>query len=74
MLNNPGKPISFHNVRHLTGVADSSAFNSCNIQPEFCVSSLWPVNADIFSDNEYLSSYVTDRPEPTDQLTAPETH
>jgi hypothetical protein len=27
-----------------------------------------------FRDDEYLSSYVTDRPEPTDQLTAPETH
>jgi hypothetical protein len=66
MLTNPGKPISIHNVGHLIGVADPSAFNPCNIQSGFCVSGLWPVNADIFRDDEYLSSYVTDRPEPTD--------
>jgi hypothetical protein len=35
---------------------------------------LWPINADIFRGGEYLSSYVTDRPKPTDQLTTPETH
>jgi hypothetical protein len=34
---------------------------------------LRPINADIFRDDEYLSSYVRDRPKPTDQLTAPET-
>jgi hypothetical protein len=61
-------------VGHLTSVAYPSAFNSSNIQSGFHVSGLWLVNADIFRDDEYMSSYVTDRPEPTDQLTAPETH
>jgi hypothetical protein len=74
MLTNPGKPILIYNVSHLIGVAYPSALNPCNIQSGFRVSGSWPVNADIFRHDEYLSSYVTDRPEPTDQLTAPETH
>jgi hypothetical protein len=28
---------------------------------------LWPVNSDIFTADEFLSSYVTDRPEPVVQ-------
>jgi hypothetical protein len=52
---------------HLIGVAYPSAFTPCNIQSGFRVCGLWPANADIFRDDEYLSSYVTDRPEAIDQ-------
>jgi hypothetical protein len=74
MLTKPRKQISISNVGHMIGVAYPSAFNTCKIESEFRVSDLRPVNADIFRDYEYLNSYVTDRREPTDPLTAPETH
>jgi hypothetical protein len=28
---------------------------------------LWPVNSDIFTEDEFLSSYIMDRSEPADQ-------
>jgi hypothetical protein len=55
-------------------MAYPNALNSCNILFGFCVSGLLPVNADIFRDDEYLSSYVTDRSETTGRVTVPETH
>jgi len=30
----------------------------------FCVSGNWPVDRNVFAEDEYLSSYVTDRPNP----------
>jgi hypothetical protein len=74
MLNNPGKSVSIYKFGHLIGVVYPSAFNPCNVQSGFHVSGVCPVNVDIFRDYEHLSSYVTDKPGPTDQLTAPETH
>jgi hypothetical protein len=59
-------------VGHFIVVACPSACNPCNIQSGLRVSGLWLVNADIFRDDEYLSSCVTDRPIPKGQLTAPE--
>jgi hypothetical protein len=58
MLTNPGKQISTNSVGHLIGVAHPSAFNPWYMQSGFHVSGLWPVNADIFRDDEYLNAYV----------------
>jgi hypothetical protein len=55
MLTNPGKPISFYNVGHFISVAYPSAFYPCNIQSRLRASGLWPINADIFRDDEYLN-------------------
>lgn len=70
MMTNPGNPKSIHKFVHLFGAVYPSVFNPCNIQSGFRVSGLWPHNAHTFQDDEHLSSYVTDRPTPTDQLTA----
>lgn len=64
MLNNPGKPISVYDIAFIIGQAYPAAFNPSNIQSGFRVSGLWPVNPHIFREDEYLSSYVTDRPDP----------
>jgi hypothetical protein len=58
MLTNPEKQISTYSAGHLIGVEHPSAFNPCNMQSGFHVSGFWPVNADIFRDDEYLNAYV----------------
>jgi hypothetical protein len=70
MLTVARKPILVYSVGHLTDVTYSSVFNPCTVEPGFCVSGLRPVKADINRDDKYLSSYITDMPEPTHQLTA----
>lgn len=38
-----------------------------NIMNGFKVAGIWPLNGDIFSDDEFLTSAVTDRPNPTEE-------
>ena len=64
MHTNPGKPITIYDVGHLTGVAYPSAFSPSNIQSGFRVAGLYPLNPSIFREDEYLSSFVTDKPMP----------
>ncbi|KAG5881610.1 hypothetical protein JTB14_030307 [Gonioctena quinquepunctata] len=61
----PGQPITSHYVAELAGKAYPLAFTPKNIQSGFRVSGIWPSNENIFGDEEYLSSSVTDREEPT---------
>ena len=65
MLQHPGKPLTIYEIAGRVGCAYPSAFTPNNIQSGFRVSGNWPVNRNVFSDDEYLSSYVTDRPDPT---------
>jgi hypothetical protein len=67
ILSIPGKHISVYTVAYLTGLAYPRAFIPSNIQSGFCITGLWPVNSDIFTADEFLSSYVMDRPEPAVQ-------
>lgn len=63
MLTNPGKPISIYDVAGIAGKAYLQAFTPKNIVKSFEVTGLWPVNSNIFTEEEYLQSYITDRPE-----------
>lgn len=62
MLSNGGKPLSIYNAAECVGKAYPLSFTPMNIQAGFRVSGIWPVNENIFSDDEFLSSSVTDRP------------
>ncbi|XP_072384526.1 uncharacterized protein [Diabrotica undecimpunctata] len=62
MIMHPGQPITIYDIAELAGKAFPKAFTTSNIQKGFEVSGLYPVNENIFEDNEFLSSYVTDRP------------
>lgn len=44
------------------------AANMSNIQSGFKVSGIWPYNPDIFTDEEFLPSYITHRPQETNNL------
>ncbi|KAG5878592.1 hypothetical protein JTB14_013345 [Gonioctena quinquepunctata] len=65
LLKHPGQPITLHYVAELAGKAYPLTFTPKNIQSGFRVSGIWPPNENIFGDEEYLSSSVTDREEPT---------
>lgn len=62
MVNHPGKTISIYDVSELVGKAFAKAFTITNIIKGFAVTGICPYNEDVFGDDEFLSSYVTDRP------------
>ena len=64
MLENPGKPMTIFDLAGGVGHAFPLAMTPKNIQAGFPVSGNWLFNCDIFTGNEFLSSYVTDRPAP----------
>lgn len=71
---NPGKPLSIYEVGEMVGRAFPLAFTTKNIQSGFAASGIVPLNEDIFTDDDFLSSYATDRPNPEDKnnATAPD--
>ena len=64
ILNHPGRHISIYEIAELVGEAYPKSFTQSNIIQGFKVTGICPLNSDIFSDEEFLSSYVTDRPRP----------
>lgn len=59
---NPGKPLTIYDIAQVIGKAYPKAFSNQNITKGFEVSGIWPVNENVFGDDEFLSSYVSDRP------------
>ena len=62
MLMHPGQPITIYDFAELIGKAFPKAFSQSNILKGFEVSGLYPFNEHVFEENEFLTSYVTDRP------------
>lgn len=61
MTNHPGSVISIYDVAELVGDAFPKAFNVQNINSGFRKAGICPFNDDIFTDADFLPSYVTDR-------------
>lgn len=64
-IENPGKPMTIYDIAGNLGKSFQRAFTPENIISGFKVSGISPLDPEIFTDDEFLSSYVTDRPEPT---------
>lgn len=64
MLSNPGKTISIYEVSTLFGKSYPRAISPENIINGFKCTGIWPLDCNVFNDDDYLSSYVTDRPVP----------
>ncbi|GBM68846.1 hypothetical protein AVEN_189737-1 [Araneus ventricosus] len=64
-MTNLGKPIIIYDVMENVGKSYPLAFTPVNILADFHVSSVRPMNRNIFTDDEYLRSSVTDRPDPS---------
>lgn len=61
MTNHPGSVISIYDIAELVGDAFPKAFTVKNINSGFAKAGVYPFNDDIFTDDDFLSSYVTDR-------------
>jgi hypothetical protein len=54
--------MSIMDISECVGHSFPRAFTQSNITAGFRVAGICPLNRDIFTDDEFLSSYVTDRP------------
>lgn len=70
MAHHAGKTMTIYEVAECFGKAFAKAFAVKNIVSGFQTTGIHPFNPDIFSDDDFLSSYVTDRPDPADLLAA----
>ena len=66
MRSNPGKSMTIYDLPGVAKVALPLATTPLNIQRGFQVSGICPYNRDIFTDDEFMPSNVTDRPAPQD--------
>jgi hypothetical protein len=62
LLNNPGKTITFCEIGEFVKHAYSASFTKENIESGFRATGIFPFNRNIFSEVDFLSSDVTDRP------------
>ena len=62
MVSHPGKTITIYDVAELVGKADEQALTPRNIRLGFAASDIWPFNRDVFLEDKFLPSYVSDRP------------
>lgn len=61
---NAGKPVTIYDVAELANTAYLKAFCPNNIIKGFQVSGIYPLNTDIFTEQDFLPSYVTNREDP----------
>lgn len=66
MSSNPGKQITIYDIPGLANKAYLSSFTPKNITIAFEKPGLWPINRLAFSDEDFISCYVTDREESVD--------
>lgn len=69
MVTNPDKAITFHDLSGLTKIAYNAFFTPNNISSGFKTTGTWPLNRLKFIDDDFVSTYVTDRPKSAYQQT-----
>lgn len=62
MRSNPGKRLTVYNIPSLVKEAVLNAMTPKNITAGFRCTGIWPLNRNIFTDDEFEPSSVTDRP------------
>lgn len=60
MTNNPGKPISIYEVSSLLGKSYPRAFTPTNIIAGFKATGVFPLDPNVYSDDDFLSATPTD--------------
>ncbi|CAK1554963.1 unnamed protein product [Leptosia nina] len=61
MVSNPAKTVTIYEIPKLAAKAIPLAFKLQNIQSGFEKSGIWPFNSNIFSDEDFACSSITDR-------------
>ncbi|CAH2108862.1 unnamed protein product [Euphydryas editha] len=64
LLKNPGKPVTIYDIAELIGIAFTRAMTPTNIINSFKKTGIYPFDRDIFTEEDFLPSTVTDRPNP----------
>lgn len=62
MLTNPGTPVSIYDIAGLVGKAFPLSFTPKNIISGFACTGIWPLNVQIFDDEDFISAELTNRP------------
>ena len=65
MMRNPGKPISIYEIAHCVGIAHQKTMTPASITAAFRKTRIFPFDKTIFTEADFLSSTVTDRPAPS---------
>lgn len=73
MFNHPNVPITIDHVAELVAEPINKGASSLNIISGFKASGIWPFNRDIFSEDDFLASSVTDRPYADEACSVPAT-
>lgn len=66
MMSNPGKTVTIYQVGEFVKEAYLTAFSPHNVTKGFNRTGIYPLNTNVFTDEEFLSSFVTDRPDPSE--------
>lgn len=74
MRTNPAKTMTIYDIPRIVKISIDIAVTGRNITSGFSASGIWPLNADIFTEQDFLPSQVTDRPIDTKQMTATDKH
>ena len=62
MTTNPGRPINIYEIAELSGAVFLKAFDLENITSAFKATGVFPLNPLVFTEDDFLRSYVTERP------------
>lgn len=64
MVNHPGKTMTIYEIAECLGKAYPKAFTPNNIKSGFKSAGIYPFDRNVFTADDFLSSFVTDRPQP----------
>lgn len=67
MYRNPGQTLTIYHVAELVGQAFEKAMTPTNIKSGFRKTGIFPLDRDIFTDEDFFTSEVTNRQEPSKQ-------
>lgn len=60
MMTNPGKTVTLYQMEKLTGHAWLKALSPSNITLGFKVTGIWPFDQNIFNEDKFLPTSLTD--------------
>lgn len=72
LLRNPGRPMTIYNVAECVGSAYQKAMTPTNFIQAFKKTGIFPFDADIFTEIDFLQSTITDRPDVSNLSVQPE--
>jgi hypothetical protein len=61
LRSNPGRTLTIYNIPSIVSQSLSNALTPKNIKSGFLVTGIWPLDRDVFTDEDFLPSAVTDR-------------